>query len=99
MADTFAPETWSDGRPNPLFNHLSSGTQVCAGKNLALFIAKAVLASLLSCRRYVLVKPALDPHRPLPHAFDYFHVQFACRESPAVSQPTGPCGTGEQRAT
>lgn len=99
LADTFAPETWSDGRPNPLFNHLSSGTQVCAGKNLALFIAKAVLASLLSCRRYVLVKPALDPHRPLPHAFDYFHVQFACRESPAVSQPAGPCGTGEQRAT
>jgi hypothetical protein len=39
---------------------------------LALWIGKAVLAALLSRERYVLLKPALDPARPLPHAYDYF---------------------------
>ncbi|MCH8151462.1 MAG: cytochrome P450 [Planctomycetes bacterium] len=82
LADTFAPESWSNGSPNPLFNHLGSGLQACAGKDLALFIAKAVLATLFSGHRYVLVKPALDPNRPMPHAYNYFHVHFSCtRES------------------
>ena len=39
---------------------------------LALLLGKAVLAALLSRERYVLLKPALDPSRPLPHAYDYF---------------------------
>jgi hypothetical protein len=32
------------------FNHLSNGTQVCADKSFALFIAKAVIATLLVTR-------------------------------------------------
>jgi cytochrome P450 len=75
-ADSFAPEQWATGTPNPLFNHLSSGRQVCAGKDLALFLAKAVLATLLARGRLALVGPRLDPNRPLPYAFDYFRVRF-----------------------
>jgi cytochrome P450 len=78
LADTFAPQSWADGHPNTLFNHLSSGTQVCAGKELALFIAKAVLATLLRDHRFILVEPKLNPDRPLPQAYNYFHVRFSC---------------------
>ena len=76
-ADTFSPEAWANGRPSPLFNHLSSGPQVCAGVDLLLFIAKAVIATILHGRRYSLVKPKLDPNRPLPYAYNYFDVQLA----------------------
>ncbi len=79
LADSFAPETWADGTPNPLFNHLSSDTQLCAGKDLALFLAKAVLATLLDGRRLTLVHPKLDPNRPIPYAYDYFRVRFEAR--------------------
>jgi cytochrome P450 len=77
LADTFSPEQWANGRPDPLFNHLSSGPQVCAGIDLLLFIAKAVVARILDGRRYRLVKPALDPSRPMPYAYNYFAVEFA----------------------
>jgi cytochrome P450 len=76
LADRFSPQAWANGRPNPLFNHLSSGPQVCAGKDLLLFMARAVIATLLSASSYRLVKPALDPNRPLPHAYNYFEVEF-----------------------
>ncbi len=75
-ADSFAPEKWSSGTPNPLFNHLSSGTQVCAGKDLALFLAKAVLATVLDRGRLRLVSPILDPNRRMPYCHDYFRVRF-----------------------
>jgi cytochrome P450 len=75
-ADSFAPERWLDGTPNPLFNHFSSGTQVCAGKDLALFLAKAVLATLLGRGPIALLGPKLDLNRPLPYAYDYFRVRF-----------------------
>jgi cytochrome P450 len=77
LADTFSPRAWANGSPNPLFNHLSSGPQVCAGTDLLLFIARAVIATMLSTRSYRLVKPALDPNRPMPHAYNYFEVEFA----------------------
>jgi cytochrome P450 len=76
LANTFSPEAWADGRPSPLFNHLSSGPQVCAGLDLLLFIGKAVLALLLGKDRYALVGPPLDPDRPLPYAYNYFDVRF-----------------------
>src|SRR5207302_784950 len=74
LADTFAPEQRVDGlaRADYRFNHVSNGTQVCAGVHLLLFIAQAVIATLLSQDRFVLTKPKLDPSRPLPYAFDYF---------------------------
>jgi cytochrome P450 len=79
LADTFSPEAWANGRPSPLFNHLSSGPQVCAGVNLLLFIGKAVIATILSRGRYVLLEPPLDPARPMPYAFNYFDVRLGRR--------------------
>jgi cytochrome P450 len=75
-ADWFAPERWADGTPNSLYNHLSSGTQICAGYNLAVFLSQAVLATVLSQRRLALVHPKLSPDRPLPQALDYFSIRF-----------------------
>lgn len=78
-ADKFAPERWQHTPVSYRFNHLSNGTQHCAGKDLALFLGKAVLASLLQQRRYTLLKPHLDSSRRLPHAMNYFRTRFACQ--------------------
>jgi cytochrome P450 len=83
LADTFSPEAWANGRPSPLFNHLSSGPQVCAGIDLLSFIGRSVIAAILSNGRYVLVKPRLDPSRPMPYAYNYFAVRFARRAARA----------------
>jgi cytochrome P450 len=76
LANTFAPEAWAAGRPSPLFNHLSSGPQLCAGIDLLLFLGKAVLAILLRTRRYALLGPPLEPNRPIPYAYNHFDIQF-----------------------
>ena len=88
LADTFAPEAWRDGSPSPLFNHLSSGPQVCAGRDVLLFMAKAVVATMLRDARYTLVSPDLDPSRPLPHAFNAFDVELV-----AVGRQAGALGS------
>ena len=77
LADTFCPEAWAGGRPSPLFNHLSSGPQVCAGVDLLSFIASAAIATILASGRYRLLGPPLDPARPLPYAYNYFDVRLA----------------------
>jgi cytochrome P450 len=77
FADRFSPEIWLDGSSNYSFNHFSNGTQVCVAKGLALFVGKSVLATLLRDGRYILKQPALNPQRPLPHAFNYFDLVFA----------------------
>ncbi len=74
-ADRFKPAIWKDNRADDRFNHLSNGRQICAGKNLALFIAKAVLASLLDGRQYRLERPPLNPAR-LPYTYNYFKLKF-----------------------
>jgi cytochrome P450 len=75
-ASNFYPDFWLDKRSDYRFNHLSNGSQSCAGKSLALFIAKAVLASLLARGRYVLRRPNLDMRKPLPYQFDDFATRF-----------------------
>ncbi len=75
-ADRFRPDAWSHGSPSPLFLHFGGGAQVCPGRDLALLLAKTVLAMLLRSHRFRLVGPALDPERPLPHAYDHFSVRF-----------------------
>jgi cytochrome P450 len=77
FADAFVPEAWVHGRPSVLFNHLSSGPQVCAGIDLLLFIGRAVVAAMLAEYRYTVRQPALDPGEPLPYAFDHFRIQLA----------------------
>lgn len=72
----FRPEFWLDKPVDYRFNHLSNGTQVCAWKNLALFIAKAVIANLLVRGRYRLHKPKLNSGKPLPFQYDDFATRF-----------------------
>ena len=74
-AGSFSPDFWLDKRSDYRFNHLSNGTQVCAGKSLALFIAKAVLATLLARGRYVLKRPRLRAHA-LPYQYDDYCTRF-----------------------
>ena len=76
FADQFTPEIWSQRQADYHFNHLSNGTQVCAGLHLALFIGTAVLAELLRVGRYRLCQPSLDPARPLPHSFNEFRTKL-----------------------
>lgn len=79
FADTFTPEWWAGtpgARSDYRFNHFSNGTQVCPGQDLALFIGKAILATLLSRGNYHLRKPPLDPAKPLPHAYNHFELVF-----------------------
>jgi cytochrome P450 len=79
FADTFTPDAWAEGRPTALFNALSSGPQVCAGVNLLMLIGKAVLATMLSQGRYVLLEPPLDPERPMPYALNVFDLRLRRR--------------------
>ncbi len=76
LADRFSPELWSETESNYHFNHLSNGAQVCAGKNLALFIGTAVLAEFLRKPHYRLVRPILNIGKPLPQAFNEFLIKF-----------------------
>ena len=75
-ADTFYPDQWYDGVPDLPYNHLSGGPQVCAGKDLALFIAKATLAVLLHKAHYTLERPKLSPARPLPAMLNHFRLSM-----------------------
>jgi cytochrome P450 len=76
VASAFHPAQWINEAPALPFNHLSGGPQVCAGKDLALFIAKAVLAALLQKGRYVLERPKLDPGKPLPAMYNHFRISL-----------------------
>jgi cytochrome P450 len=76
FADSFAPQLWLERQVDYHFNHLSNGTQGCAGKNLALFIGTAVLAEFLRQGRYKLCRPALPAARPLPHSFNEFQTRL-----------------------
>jgi cytochrome P450 len=76
FADSFKPELWLESKADYHFNHLSNGTQGCAGKNLALFIGTAVLAEFLRQGRYKLCQPALTAARPLPHSFNEFQTKL-----------------------
>ena len=76
FADSFKPELWLERKADYHFNHLSNGTQVCAGKNLALFIGTAVLAEFLRQGRYKLCRPALNSAHPLPHSFNEFQTKL-----------------------
>jgi cytochrome P450 len=76
VANTFYPEQWLNGPPTLPYLHLSTGPQVCAGKDLALFIAKTVLAALIQRGRYTLERPKLDPRKPLPAMFNHFRLSL-----------------------
>ena len=78
-ADWFIPRRWEHDDTDRRFNHMSNGVQSCAGKRLALFIAKACLATLLDGADVRLLRPKLPTADPLPRQFDYFKIQFSRR--------------------
>lgn len=76
-ADRFSPERWLEGGTEDYrFNHFSHGAQGCPGKDLALLIAKAVLAELLRGHRYTLRKPTLHTDSGLPYMYNHFRAVF-----------------------
>jgi len=96
-ADFARPERWLDGAGHLhssidiRFNHLSHGTQVCAGIDLALFIARSVLAALLASGPWRLESPpssTLDPGSPLPHMLDFFTLGWQ-RQGPGSEARDG----------
>lgn len=76
FADSFTPELWLKESVDYRFNHLSNGPQGCAGKELALFLGKAVIAALFKEQRFSLERPPLDPSRPLPYLYNHYRVRF-----------------------
>lgn len=76
FADAFSPALWLHDDFTYRFNHLSNGPQGCAGKELALFMAKAVIATVLAGKRYRLERPPLDTSRPLPYLYNHYQVQL-----------------------
>lgn len=78
-ANLFCPERWLDGHNSYAFNHMSHGPQICAGKELALFVACAFLATLLNERTIALQSPLISPLRPVPETFDPFRAGFVCQ--------------------
>jgi cytochrome P450 len=79
-ADSFDPDAWlaGDAADDWIFNHFSHGPQGCPGTALALFVGKAMLASLLGPGSEVrLLSPRLDPTKPLPHTLDFFGLRLS----------------------
>ena len=82
-ADRFAPRLWTDGLwtdgapPAAALVPFSAGPAVCPGRDLVLFLASTLLATLLDGRDFRLLPPArLDPDRPLPATLDPFRLRF-----------------------
>jgi cytochrome P450 len=76
-ADRFRPGRWAKTSSNYQYNHLSNGPQGCAGKSLALFLAKAVLAEQLTRATY---RSEQSPYRvdgTVVDAFNPFRAAFA----------------------
>jgi cytochrome P450 len=69
--DRFRPERWEPGVWDYRFNPMSNGPQVCAGRELVLFLGKAVLGRLFVAHGWTLTAPSLAADRPVPHAFDH----------------------------
>jgi cytochrome P450 len=76
-ADRCTPAGWIDGAfgDDWALNFFSHGPQGCPGANLALLLGTATLATILRKGNPALVKPALDPSKPLPHMLDVFALR------------------------
>jgi cytochrome P450 len=72
----FRPERWSEPGFGAWFNHLSNGPQGCAGKELALFIAKAVVAELLRDHSYQNRERVAEPDGSVPGSCNPFQIDL-----------------------
>ncbi|WP_426957070.1 cytochrome P450 [Muricoccus radiodurans] len=78
QADRFSPETWLKGRPEEMgFVPFSDGPAECPGRNLALMLSSATVASLMREGAFTLERPAgIGPHRPLPGTLSAYGLRF-----------------------
>ena len=85
-ANRFAPEIWLDGSgdADTSLNLFSRGGAKCAGRNLALVLATASLAELLRQAEFQLLRPKLNPDRPLPYAINPLATRFAVHGPPST---------------
>ncbi|MDR7299939.1 cytochrome P450 [Haloactinomyces albus] len=84
-AHEFAPDIWLDGRAadHPALVPFSDGAARCPGRNLVLFVAGTVLATLLQRHRFHLRAPArLDADHPLPFSLNNYGLDFAVEPIP-----------------
>lgn len=91
-ADRFAPEIWNQDELPPTLLHFSGGKQSCPGQQLARFIGTAVLATLLTRQRFTLLRPRIEPGRPLPHSFNVFRLRLK-RSLPSAFSSAGETGS------
>jgi cytochrome P450 len=89
FADRFAPEIWPEARDDWMFNAFSHGPQGCPGAGMTLFIARALLAQLLTTRQFRLLQPKLNPDKPLPHMFDFYSVKLGVEPKPGGGARAG----------
>jgi cytochrome P450 len=86
-ADYFNPTAWTEGSAKSCwsFNFFSHGPQGCPGADLALKLGAVVLTALLSERSPTTTGLELNPHHPLPLAFDHSRLQLRLtpRQAPA----------------
>lgn len=60
------------------FNQFSNGRQSCPGRDLAVFLAKSILAELLAdCRFVEQARPGLADGEPMPVTLNHFLLRFA----------------------
>lgn len=77
-ADRFDPSVWLDGDAHAdwSLNHFSRGPQACPGAGIARWVGAEVLGTVLSATEPRLLRPRLDPRRPLPSMLDHFRLRF-----------------------
>lgn len=79
-ANLFKPERWEKTEIDYAYNHLSNGTQICAGKYLALLLAKTMLAQLLKTWKFSVTSPSIKAGHAIPYINNYFSIRFRVKK-------------------
>jgi cytochrome P450 len=80
FADYFAPDQWTEGgaAEDWTLNPFSHGPQGCPGAEIATFVGRAMLATILRDNDLEYQGgPPLQAGRPLPYSLDFFALKFA----------------------
>lgn len=83
-ADRADPDQWLDGRAGGdwMLTPFSGGPGACPGRELVLFTASTVLATLLEQHHHVLLPPErFDAEHPLPRGLDPYSLRFGVGRS------------------
>ncbi len=80
-ADQFDPDRWVKSDSAWQFNHLSNGTQACAGRDLVHFLGKSILAHLIRGHHWDCKVPIFEQGEPLPQTIDPFSSRFRVEQT------------------